>query len=53
VAFRFFSIGHLGGPFASSVAVLALVGGVIGGIVGLSVRPLFGRREAPSGVRVR
>jgi hypothetical protein len=48
VAFRFFSIGHIGGHFGDGVAVLALVGGAIGGVVGMSVRPLFNRRESPS-----
>ncbi len=53
VAFRFFTIGHLGGHFGGSVALLALAGAAIGGIVGASVRPLFARREAPSRLRVR
>ena len=48
LAFRFFSIDLLGSHFGSSVLVLALVGAAIGGVVGLSVSPLFSRREAPS-----
>jgi hypothetical protein len=51
LAFRFFTIGHFGGDVGSGVAVLALTGAVLGGLVGLSVRSLFGRREAPSRAR--
>ena len=53
VALRFFSIGHLGSHFGTTVVILALAGAAIGGIVGLSVRPLFGPREMPSRVRIR
>jgi len=53
LAFRFFSIGHLGDHFGSGIVVLALAGAMIGGIVGASVQPLFGRRDVPSRVRVR
>jgi hypothetical protein len=53
LAFRFFSIGHVGGHFGDGVAILALVGAAIGGVVGASVRPLFTRPQAPSRVRVR
>jgi hypothetical protein len=31
--------------------MLALMGGVIGGLAGLAVRPLFTLREAPSRIR--
>jgi len=53
VALRFFSIGHLGSHFGTTVVILALAGATIGGIVGVSVRPLFGPREMPSRVRIR
>ena len=48
VAFRFFTIGHLGNHLESGVAVLALAGAALGGVVGGSVSALFSRREAPS-----
>jgi hypothetical protein len=53
VALRFFSIGHLGSHFGTTVVILALAGATIGGIVGLSIRPLFAPRDVPSRVRVR
>jgi hypothetical protein len=53
VALRFFSIDHLGSHFGDGVALLALLGAAVGGVVGASVRPLFGRPQSPSRVRVR
>ncbi len=53
LAFRFFTIGHLGDHFGSGPVLLVLAGAAIGGVVGASVHPLFGLREAPSRVRVR
>jgi hypothetical protein len=53
LAFRFFSIGHLGGHFGDPIAILALIGAAIGGIVGLSVRPLFASPSLASRARAR
>jgi hypothetical protein len=33
--------------------LLVLAGAAIGGVIGASVQPLFGRRDVPSRVRVR
>jgi hypothetical protein len=41
LAFRFFSIGHLGGHFGSEFAVVALAGAAIGGLVALTAGRLF------------
>jgi hypothetical protein len=53
LAFRFFSIGHVGGHFGDGLAILALVGAAIGGIIGASVRTLFAPPQSASRVRVR
>jgi hypothetical protein len=44
LAFRFFSIDHLGGHFGGEFAVFALAGAAIGGLVALGAGTLF-RRE--------
>jgi hypothetical protein len=46
LAFRFFSIDHLGGHFGSGFALLALAGGAIGGIVAFGTGTLFRREPA-------
>jgi hypothetical protein len=53
LAFRFFTIAHVGDHFGSGLLLLLLFGAAIGGLVGACVHPLVGRREAPSRVRVR
>ena len=44
LAFRFFSIEHLGGHFGSGVAIIALAGAAIGGLVALGAGSLFLRK---------
>jgi hypothetical protein len=46
LAFRFFTIDHLGGHFGSGFAILALAGGAIGGLVALAAGTLFRREPA-------
>jgi hypothetical protein len=46
LAFRFFSIDHLGGHFGNEFAVFALAGGAIGGLVALGAGTLFRREPA-------
>ena len=41
LAFRFFSIEHLGGHFGSGVAIIALAGAAIGGLVAFGAGTLF------------
>ncbi len=53
LAFRFFTIAHVGDHFGSGLLLLLLFGAAIGGLVGACVHPLVGRREAPSRVRIR
>ena len=53
VALRYFSIGHVGGLVADSFALLALVGAVLGALVGLSVGAVFPWQKSPSRVRIR
>jgi hypothetical protein len=46
LAFRFFSIDHLGGHFGSEFAVVAFAGAAIGGGVALTAGTLFRREPA-------
>jgi hypothetical protein len=46
LAFRFFSIDHLGGHFGSDIAIVALAGAAIGGIVAFGAEALFLREPA-------
>jgi hypothetical protein len=46
LAFRFFSIGHLGGHFGSGFAILALAGAAIGGLAAFAAGTLFRREPA-------
>jgi hypothetical protein len=46
LAFRFFSIEHLGGHFGSEFAVFALAGAAIGGLVAFATGTLFRREPA-------
>jgi hypothetical protein len=46
LAFRFFSIDHLGGHFGSGFAVVALAGAAIGGLVAFGTGTLFRREPA-------
>jgi hypothetical protein len=46
LAFRFFSIDHLGGHFGSDVAIVAVAGAAIGGLVAFGAEALFLREPA-------
>ncbi len=46
LAFRFFSIDHLGGHFGSGFAILGLAGAAIGGLAALGAGTLFRREPA-------
>jgi hypothetical protein len=46
LAFRFFSIEHLGGHFGSGFAILALAGAAIGGLMAFGTGTLFRREPA-------
>ncbi|MGA2391980.1 MAG: hypothetical protein ABSH03_01350 [Candidatus Lustribacter sp.] len=46
LAFRFFSIDHLGGHFGSEFAIVAFAGAAIGGLVALTAGTLFRREHA-------
>jgi hypothetical protein len=46
LAFRFFSIDHLGGHFGSGFAILAVAGAAIGGLVAFGAGALFLREPA-------
>jgi hypothetical protein len=46
LAFRFFSIDHLGGHFGSGFAILALAGAAIGGLLALGAGAFFRRGAA-------
>jgi hypothetical protein len=45
LALRVFSIGHVGGNFGSGALLLALFGGIVGGVIGLAVGALFNNRR--------
>jgi hypothetical protein len=46
LAFRFFSIDHLGGHFGAEFAVFAIAGAAIGGLVALGAGSFFRRERA-------
>ncbi len=46
LAFRFFTIGHLGDHFGSGFAILALAGAAIGGLTAFASGALFRREPA-------
>jgi len=46
LAFRFFSIDHLGGHFGNGFAILALAGAAIGGLAAFGAGTLFRREHA-------
>jgi lipopolysaccharide export LptBFGC system permease protein LptF len=45
VTFRFISVGHVGGGLGSKVALIAFLGAIVGGIVGLAVGAIVKPRE--------
>ncbi len=45
VTLRFFSVGHLGGGIGSKFLIIALLGAVVGGLVGFAVGALVKPRE--------
>jgi hypothetical protein len=45
VTLRFFSVGHLGGGIGSKFLIIALLGAVVGGLVGYVVGAFFKPRE--------
>lgn len=45
VTLRFFSVGHLGGGIGSKLLIIALLGAVVGGLVGYAVGAFVKPRE--------
>jgi hypothetical protein len=45
---RFFSLGHVGGGLGSRLFLIAIVGAILGGIVGLLTGALFKQRDRPA-----
>jgi hypothetical protein len=45
VTLRFFSVGHLGGGIGSKFVIIALLGAVVGGLVGFGVGAFVKPRE--------